>query len=84
MVAILNENENAILQDLVQEILDGKHIKDTLGNASYDFSGKTQALYFSNTRKNVKSDMGFLVINGFQSLDDLKIMKMIEGKKSNE
>lgn len=84
MVSVLDVAERNIVQDLVREVLNGEHQKDRLINSSYDFSKEAQALYFSNTRKYLRSDVTAHVVEDNQRVDDINIIKMIEGRKSNE
>lgn len=65
------------IEVLIDEVKQGLHTKDALINSSYDFGEKMQALYFSNMRKNMKSEMADSVMNHKQQLTDLKILKVL-------
>lgn len=69
--------DNVRIKSLIGEIQRGEIKVDTLINASYDFSRNIQALYFSCTRKNLKSDMADMIINHGQSTADIDILKGI-------
>lgn len=60
---------------LVEEVLRGEHKKDILLNSSYEFDQEVQAIYFSNARKNMSSDIAYVVMNDNQQLEDIKILK---------
>ncbi len=68
------------ISTLVNEVLRGEHVKDTLINSSYEFSGETAANYFSNARKNLHSDMAYHVFMADSDLTDLKILKLLKRK----
>lgn len=65
------------ITELIDEVKHGLHTKDILINSSYDFSGEMQALYFSNMRKNMKSEMADSVMNHKQQLADLKMLEVV-------
>lgn len=64
---------------LVAEILRGEYTKDILPNSAFGFSNEQQAQYFSNLRRNLKSDMANAVISNSQSAYDLELLKKIKG-----
>lgn len=75
------ENSNDYTQrrvkELVDEVIRGEHKVDILPNSSYDFSEERQAIYFSNARKNMKSDMAHATMECGQQLDDIKILERL-------
>lgn len=64
---------------LIAEILSGEYTKDILPNSAFGFSDEQQAQYFSNLRRNLKSDMASAVISNSQSAYDLELLKKIKG-----
>lgn len=64
---------------LVNEILSGEYPKDILPNSALGFSGEHQALYFSNFRRNLQSDMAHAVMLNSQCTYDLELLKKIKG-----
>lgn len=68
------------ISTLVNEVLRGEHVKDTLINSSYKFSGETAANYFSNARNNLHSDMAYRVFEVGADLTDLKILSGLKRK----
>lgn len=65
-------------EDLIQEVLSGEYKKDVLPNSALEFTGEHQAMYFSNMRRNIISDMAYSVINDSPSLYELHILKSEE------
>lgn len=63
---------------LMAEVLRGEHIIDTLPNSSFDFAEEQQAIYFSNARKNMKSEMAYATMHSGQQLNDLKILEVLQ------
>ncbi len=78
MVSTLSTQGRQRIEKLVQEILVGEHRKERLPNSSYDFSKERQAMYFSNMRKNLQSDVSDIVMNTNHRLEDLEMLSMIE------
>ena len=60
---------------LMKEIREGEYKKDILPNSALCFTREQQAQYFSNLRKNLQSEMADVVINDFQSLKEIEILK---------
>ena len=54
-----NKNTAERRNRLIDEILRGEKKKDTLPNSSFSFDKETQAAYFAQTRRNMKSDMAY-------------------------
>ena len=63
-----NANVENRIHSLVQEVMSGEHPMDTLPNASKDFSNEVQAIYFSNTRRNMESDLFHIIAYEKQQL----------------
>lgn len=63
---------------LVEEILNGEYPKEILPNSALGFSKEHQAMYFSNLRRNLQSDMASSVISNSISTYDLEILKKIK------
>ena len=63
---------------LLKEIMNGECAKDVLPNSALGFSKEHEAQYFSNFRRNLHSDMAILVISGFQSKNDIELLKKIK------
>ena len=53
---------------ILREIESGELVRETLAEDAVSFTGEHEAMYFSNLRKNLKSDLAALVINTGQSL----------------
>lgn len=70
-------NKTFCIDDIIQEILSGEYVKDTLPNSAVSFSGEHEAIYFSNQRRFMQSDLADLVINSGQCLDDLEWLKKV-------
>lgn len=63
---------NSIIEELMEEIMSGEIQKDTLPNSALEFSEERQALYFSNLRKNLQSDVAWLVMShNHQTIDNM-------------
>ena len=65
------------IDDIIQEIISGEYVMDDLPNSAISFTGEHEALYFSNLRRYLQSDMAELVITSGQCLDDLRCLKEI-------
>lgn len=68
-------------QALLGEVMNGEHERDVLPNPSYDFAEERQAIYYTNLRWNMESDMGVMVMNHHQQSGELGLIKEW---KSNE
>lgn len=64
-----------VLDTMLREIERGELVRETLAEDAVSFTGEHEAMYFSNLRKNLKSDLAALVINTGQSLDDLALLR---------
>lgn len=66
-----------ILKQLVQEVVNGEHVMDTLPNDAWDFSGERQAAYFSNARRFMQSDVFHSIVYSNQQTDDVKFLQEV-------
>ena len=48
---------------------------EKLPSPAYDFAEERQAVYYSNMRYNMESDMSVMVMNHHEQLDELKLLK---------
>lgn len=71
--------QNSMIEKLMQEVMSGELQKDTLPNSALSFSGEQQALYFSNLRRNLQSDMAKIVMTSSHNLDELEMLKKRKG-----
>lgn len=79
----LNESGNRI-EELLAEVWGREHTIDTLPNASFDFAAERQAIYFSNARKNMRSEMAHATMECGQSAEDLKVLGRYESQQRLE
>lgn len=77
MVSTLSNQGRQRIEKLVREILVGEHRKERLPNSSYDFSKERQAMYFSNMRKNLQSDVSNITMNINHRLEELEMLNKI-------
>lgn len=70
---------NQRIVSLINEVKNDEHMMDILVNSYPSFENELQAMYFSNMRRNMVSDMAWRVIQRGQSPDELSIMKKIRG-----
>lgn len=68
----------SMIDKLIQEVISGKLQKDSLHDSALSFTGEQQALYFSNLRNNLQSDMARIVMTNTQSTDKLELLKRIK------
>lgn len=73
------EKRAKIIDNLVQEIIDGEIKRDFLINSANDFSGKTQAEYFSNSRYFLQNMVVDVVLTRSHNTMDLFLLNMIKG-----
>lgn len=74
----MNDNQKntyAGIDGLIQEVASGKYKKDTLPNASLEFSGERQAQYFSNLRRNLQSVSAQRIMTHSPQLFELQLLK---------
>lgn len=72
-------NEKSIISSLVNEVLQGEHLIDRQLNSAFDFANETQAMYFSNARRYLSSDLGFYIMTDNQDLKELCLYNKIKG-----
>lgn len=71
----MSKESGARINLLMEEVTAGVVKRDTMKNSSYEFSGETQAMYFSVLRNNMESDMAYAVMNCDQEVEELGILK---------
>ncbi len=76
-----NKNTAERRNRLIDEILRGEKKKDTLPNSSFSFDKETQAAYFAQTRRNMKSDMAYATMHHGSQTDDLKVSEVMNSGK---
>lgn len=69
-----------IVDDLTHEVASGEIKRDHLINSSADFSGETQADYFSNARRFLQSTACEVVFKAATNVNDLLILERIKGE----
>ena len=69
-----------VVDSLVQEVISGEIKRDHLINSSADFSGETQAEYFSNARRFMQSTTCEVVFKAATNTNDLILLKRIKGE----
>lgn len=62
-------------RELVSEALSGEYSVEKLPSPAYDFAEERQAVYYSQMRYNMESDMSVMVMNHHQQLTELELMK---------
>lgn len=68
--------------ELIREIRRGEYELETLPSLAYPFEEERQAMYYSNLRRNMESDMAQLVMEHHQQLNELRLIK--EWKKDDD
>lgn len=63
------------IYDLIREIRRGEYELETQSSLTYPFEEERQAMYYSNMRRNMESDMAHFVMEHYQQLDELSIIK---------
>lgn len=76
----IQNNSYSGLDGLIQELLSGEYQRDVLPNSAFAFKDERQALYFSNLRKNLQSDMAQAVITSSQHLEELELLSIWSDK----
>ena len=71
----MSKESGARINLLMKEVAAGAVKRDAMKNSSYEFSGETQAMYFSVLRNNMESDMAYAVMNISQEVEELSILK---------
>lgn len=72
---LVSTQENSRIIELMNEVLRGEWKIDKRTNFSPAFEKETQAMYFSNARKNLQSDVNAEIMNYRQDLTELKLLK---------
>lgn len=58
---MLTKQENRI-NELVQEVYDGKYEIDRLPGKAYELTGERQSAYFLHARENMKTDFAHVIM----------------------
>lgn len=68
------------IDNIIKEIASGQFVRDDdlSLEAKLPLSGEFEAMYYSNLRRNLQSDLAHLVIHSNHCLDDLTILRKIE------
>lgn len=72
---MLSERKRRLYLMVENEIMTGIWKKEGLLNSSQKIEKETEALYYSNARKNLCSDIVYEIMHGQQQLDDLYVMR---------
>lgn len=78
MGRLYNAEINERRERFIKEIQNGEIGRDVLSNAAFPFEEDRQAIYFSRTRKNMKSDMAYATMHYGSYTDDLKLLKELK------
>ncbi len=70
-----NQGRQSHFRELLNEALNGEYQMEKLPSPAYDFAEERQAVYYSNLRYNMESDMSVMVMNHHEQLDELKLLK---------
>ena len=70
-----NQGRRSHFRELLNEALRGEFQMEKLLSSAYDFAEERQAVYYSNMRYNMESDMSVMVMNHHEQLDELKLLK---------
>lgn len=62
-------------RDLLYEAKNGEYKMEKLPSPAYDFAEERQAVYYSNMRYNMESDMSVMVMRHHEQLDELRLLK---------
>ncbi len=69
------KTRNSLLDQMIDEVRRGEYMMDILPNASYEFSGQTQASYFANLREQMGSDMANAIFYCGKSFEEVSLLK---------
>lgn len=69
------QNRKNHFQDLLDEVLSGEYEMEKLPSPAYDFAEERLAIYYSNMRYNMISDMGNMIMEHHAQLDELNLLK---------
>lgn len=67
--------ETLSIDDIIKEIVHGEWDTNTPETTCIPWCNECEAMYFSNVRRYLQSDMADLIINTGQQLDELVILK---------
>ena len=70
-----NQGRRSHFRELLNEALSGEYQMEKLPSPAYDFAEERQAVYYSNLRYNMESDMSVMVMKHHEQLDELKLLK---------
>ena len=70
-----SQGRQSHFRELLTEALSGEYQMEKLPSPAYDFAEERQAVYYSNMRYNMESDMSVMVMNHHEQLDELKLLK---------
>ncbi len=69
------ENTRERMKRLTEEVLRGEIKRDTQPNSSNSFSGQVQADYYANARRNMQSEMFFVITHANQQVPEILCLK---------
>ena len=70
-----SQGRKSHFRELMDEAMSGEYVMEKLPSPAYDFAEERQAVYYSNMRYNMESDMSVMVMNHHEQLDELKLLK---------
>lgn len=70
-----SQGRKSHFRELLFEAKSGEYEMEKLPSPAYDFAEERQAVYYSNMRCNMESDMSVMVMNHHEQLDELKWLK---------
>ena len=70
-----SQGRQSHFRELLTEAMSGEYLMEKLPSPAYDFAVERQAVYYSNMRYNMESDMSVMVMNHHEQLDELKLLK---------
>ena len=70
-----SQGRQSHFRELLTEAMRGEYQMEKLPSPAYDFAEERQAVYYSNMRYNMESDMIVMVMNHHEQLDELKLLK---------
>ncbi|MBC8574018.1 transcriptional regulator [Jingyaoa shaoxingensis] len=70
-----SQGRQSHFRELLTEAMSGEYHMEKLPSPAYDFAEERQAVYYSNMRYNMESDMSVMVMNHHEQLDELKLLK---------
>lgn len=70
-----NQGRKNHFQELLEDAMSGEYELEKLPSPAYDFAEERQAVYYSNMRFNMESDMSVMVMQHHQEIPELKLLK---------